>query len=139
MSTLWTCPKCQRKFEKRNQVHSCRFYPVEKHLVGKSVLAKSLYEILLKKMEKEVGPFRIESLTCCIHLVKDPAYTFGAVYILENKIRVHFGLGCKLVSPRINKFSQMSASRWLYSLDIKREAEIDKELIGWLKQAYEKK
>lgn len=138
MNNLWTCPKCQRKFEKKSQVHSCRFYPVEKHLAGKSEEAKSLYEILLRKMEKEVGTFRIESLPCCIHFVRDPAYTYGCVYILKDKIRVHFTIESKLEDSRIGKFTQMSANRWLYSLDIKSEEEIDKELLTWLKQAYGK-
>lgn len=138
MTNLWTCPKCRRQFVNKNQVHSCRVYPVEKHLQGKSEEAQSLYKILKEKIKKEVGSFRIESLPCCIHFVKDPAYTFAAVYILKNKIRVHFGLGYQLVSPRIEKFSQMSANRWLYSLGIRQKEEIDKEFLNWLKQAYDK-
>lgn len=136
MSSFWTCPKCKRLFANKNQVHSCRFFPVVKHLEGKGKLANSLYEILKEKIKKEIGFFRIESLPCCIHLVKDPAYTFAGVYILKDKIRIHFTLSYKLENPRIDKFSQMSANRWLYSLDVKQEEEIDKELLGWLKKGY---
>jgi hypothetical protein len=64
-------------------------------------------------------------------------YTFAAVYALKNKIRIHFTLDYKLENPRIDKSSQMSKKRYLYSIDIEKEDEINKELISWLKQAYD--
>ena len=133
---LWACPKCKRKFEKRNQSHSCAFYPVSKHLQGKEK-AKKLYNALTTKMKKEVGRFRVESLPCCIHFVS--TYTFAAAYALRDKIRIHFTLDHKLESPRISRFSQMSAKRYMYSIDIKDESELDKELFGWIKEAYKTK
>lgn len=129
---LWTCPKCKRKFKKRNQSHSCTVYPVAKHLNGKEK-AKKLYNALTTQMKKEVGRFRIESLPCCIHFVS--TCTFAAVYALRDKIRIHFTLDHKLESPRISRFSQISAKRYMYSIDIKDEGEPDKELFGWIKQA----
>lgn len=139
MTNLWTCSKCKRLFVNKNQVHSCRLYPVEKHLEGKGELAKSLYETLNEKIKREIGSFRIESLPCCIHFVKYPAYTFAGVYILKDKIKIHFTLNPELEDSRVDKFSQMSAHRWLYSLDIRQKGEIDKELMNWLTRSYEKK
>ncbi|NYZ60771.1 hypothetical protein H0O01_03680 [Candidatus Micrarchaeota archaeon] len=128
----WTCPKCKRKFEKKGQTHSCAFYPVAKHLAGKEV-GKKLYNALIAKMKKEIGKFRVESLPCCIHFVS--TYTFAAVYALRDKIRIHFTLDHKLESPRIIRFSQIAAKRYMYSIDIKDEGELDKELLGWIKEA----
>jgi hypothetical protein len=139
MKNLWVCPKCGRQFEKRKQGHSCKVYPLEKHFAGKEEISRPLYEELKKKFEKETGPFRVESLPCCIHFVKAPAYTFAGIFALKNRIRIHFSLNYKLENPRLGKFTQMSAHRWLYSVDIGKKEEMDKELIGWLKQAYEGK
>ena len=133
MTKKWTCPKCKRVFQKKNQGHSCTVYPVEKHLKNKDY-AKKLYSELKKIIRKKIGNFKIESLPCCIHFVS--SYTFAAVYALKNKIRIHFTLDYKLDSSRIDKFNQMSAKRYLYSIDIEKEDEIDKELISWLKKAY---
>ncbi len=132
MAKLWACPKCKRKFEKRNQGHSCAVYPVARHLKGKEI-GKKLYNALISKMKKETEKFRIESLPCCIHLVSN--YTFAGVYVLRDKIRIHFTLDHKLESPRISRFSQIAAKRYMYSIDIKDESELDKELFGWIKQA----
>lgn len=133
---LWTCPKCKRKFEKEGQSHSCTVYPVAKHLKGKEVGTR-LYNALSSKIKKEIGKFRIESLPCCIHFVS--THTFAGVYVLKDKIRIHFTLSRKLESPRISNFSQMSAKRYLYSMDIKDEKGMDKELMGWLKESYKAK
>ena len=132
MAKLWTCPKCKRKFEKTNQSHSCTVYPVAKHLKGKEV-GKMLYNALTTKMKKEIGRFRVESLPCCIHFVS--TYTFAAVYALRDKIRIHFTLSHKLDSPRIGRFSHVSGKRYMYSIDIKDEKEMDKELMGWIKES----
>jgi hypothetical protein len=139
MEELWVCPKCKRKFEKKNQVHSCTIYPVEKHFEGKGEVARSLYNELEERIKKDIGPFNVESLPCCIHFVG--TYTFTAVYALKNKIRIHFPLDYELRSPRINKYSQVSKSararyRYMYSIDIDKKDEIDKELVDWLQQAY---
>jgi len=135
MIKLWKCPKCGRKFEKENQMHSCTIYPVEKHFKGKEGM-KPLYNKLKEKIKKNIGSFWVESLPCCIHFVTAPAYTFAAVYALRDRIRIHFGLDYKLDDSRIDKFSQYSTNRYMYSIDIKNEKEIDAELVSWLKQAY---
>ncbi len=134
MKKLWTCPKCKRQFEKKGQTHSCTVYPLDKHFKGKEEVARPLFNKLKNKIEKNIGPLKIESLPCCIHFVS--SYTFAAVYALRNKIRIHFTLDYKLDSPRIDKFNQMSAKRYLYSIDIEKEEEMNEELISWLKQAY---
>ncbi len=133
---LWTCPKCKRKFGKGGQSHSCAFYPVSKHLAGKEIGTK-LYNALTSKIKKEVGKYRVESLPCCIHFVS--THTFACAYVLTEKIRIHFTLARKLESARIGRFSRMSAKRYMYSIDIKDEKEMDKELMGWLKESYKAK
>ena len=134
MKELWTCPKCKRQFEKRNQVHSCNLYPLDKHFKGKEKIARPLYDKLIEQVEKNIGFFKVESLPCCIHFVSN--YTFAAVYALKNQVRVHFTLNHELENLRIKKSSQMSKNKYLHSLDIEKSDEVDEELISWLRQAY---
>jgi hypothetical protein len=134
---LWKCPKCGRKFEKTEQPHSCTVYPVAKHLKGKETAAE-LYDELKTKIKKTIGPFRIESLPCCIHLVTT-TFTFAAAFAMKDRLRLHFALDHKMTSRRIRRQSQIAASRHMYEVDIKDKKEIDKELLGWLKEAYNTK
>ena len=131
---MWTCPKCKRDFFRINQSHSCVVYPIENHFKGKDKIVKQLFDDLVKRIENEIGPIKIESLPCCIHLVSN--YTFGAVWALKDKIRIDFRIDSKIDAPRIYKQEKMSVNRYLYYLDIVDRNDIDKKLIGWIKKAY---
>ena len=133
MPKLWTCPKCKRQFQKINQAHSCAAFPLEKHFKNKAY-AKSLFEFLKKEIIKKVGPLKIESLPCCIHLVSN--YTFGAVWALKDGIRIDFRIDRKIKTKKIHKMTQMSANRYLYYFDLRDKSEIDKEIISGIKEAY---
>ncbi|MBU0731704.1 hypothetical protein KKC88_02390 [Patescibacteria group bacterium] len=134
MASPWQCPKCARKFKNKNQAHSCRKFPLKNHFIGKKDIAEPLFDDLTKKIKKEIGPFKIQSLECCIHL--DRISSFGAVYALKDGIRIHFASNKPIASPRINKSSKISAQNYMHSLDIHKKSEINKQLINWLKLAY---
>lgn len=133
MKKLWKCPKCKREFAKEKQMHSCTIYPVEKHFKNKEY-SFGLYNKLKKKMREGIGDYKIESLPCCIHFVK--TYTFGAVFALKDRIRISFGLEHKIETKKKHSYYQISKNRHYYRVDILNEKELDKELIGWIKEAY---
>lgn len=136
ITTLWTCPKCERRFARKGQAHSCRFFPLEQHFEGKPA-GRLLYENFKRAVKKQVGSFKTESLECCIHFVS--TFTFAAVKIFKDKICVDFSLSRKIKSKRIAKVVQMSAHRYLYVIDILNEDEIDEELMEWIQEAHDKK
>jgi hypothetical protein len=131
---MWICPKCKREFLRNNQSHSCVVFPLENHFKGKEKIAKPLFDELVAQIEKKIGPVKIESLPCCIHLVS--SYSFSGVWALKDKIRIDFRLDEKIADPRIFKELQISANRYMYHLDIADKKDMDKKLIGWLKKAY---
>lgn len=133
---FWKCSKCKRRFEKKNQPHSCKYYPVEKHLKNRDY-AKKLYNKLKVVIKKKIGNFRIESLPCCIHFVTTSTnYTFMCVYALRDGLKMHFTLPDEIRSSRLPRLTKMSSHRYLYELNIKTTDEINSELIAWLKKGY---
>jgi hypothetical protein len=135
MKKIWKCPKCKRIFKRAKQQHSCISYPIEKHFERKEY-AKELYGNLKKIVQKRVGSFRVESLPCCIHFVTKGAYTFAAVFVLKDRIRLHIASEELPKSDRVKKSSKISSMRYLYSIDIKNKDEIDAEFIGRIKQSF---
>jgi hypothetical protein len=127
---MWQCPKCKREFSKTNQSHSCVEFKLEKHFKGKE-FAKELFDHLIEKINTKI---KIESLPCCIHLVSN--YTFGAVWALRDGIRIDFRLDHKIETQKLHRLVKMSSNRFLYYFDIKDKKEIDKEIIGYYKEAY---
>jgi hypothetical protein len=130
--TLWICPNCGRQFERTHQSHSCTIYPLEQHFIGKPV-GEMLYHQLKKELIKHFDLFKIESLECCIHFATD--LTFAAAKIFKKKIVVEFALNHKIKSNRITRLVEMSSKRFLHYVDVKKENEIDEELILWIKEA----
>lgn len=133
---LWKCPKCGRQFERKNQSHSCKNFPLEQHFYRKEK-GKMLYEKFRMAVKNQLGSFKIESLECCIHFVS--TFTFAAIKIFKEKIQVDFSLDHKIESKQIKKYTQMSANRHLYYINIISEDEIDGELMKWIQEAYNKK
>jgi len=129
---LWKCPECGRKFKRHGQTHSCRPFPLEQHFVNKP-RGRLLFSKFKQAAKKQVGYFKLESLECCIHFVS--IFTFAAVKILKDKIRVEFSLGRELKKRHITKSLQMSAHRYLYYVDILNEEGINDELLEWIKEA----
>ena len=134
--SFWKCPRCGREFERHNQAHSCKIYPLELHFNGKDA-SKTLYKKLCNEIRKENGPFKVESLECCIHLVSTS--TFAAIKILQNKLQIDFSLNHEIKNKRFIKSLKMSEHRFLYLLEIRNEEEIDDELLNWIKEAKELK
>ncbi|SDN10132.1 hypothetical protein SAMN05421813_14118 [Daejeonella rubra] len=134
--SLWKCPKCGRQFERPNQAHSCKTYPLELHFKGKDA-SRIIYENLYEKIKKVLGFYKVESLECCIHFVSTS--TFVAVKILKHKLQIDFSLSQELKNKRFVKAIKLSEHRFLYLLEITNEEEIDNELVNWIKEAHELK
>lgn len=130
---LWTCPKCGRQFQRKGQSHSCKLFPIQQHFKAKP-RGKKLYEVLCREIKKYTGPFKLESLECCIHFTT--TFTFAAVHILSDRIRVEFSLEHKITNTRITDCRKLSAHRYLHFIDITQEEDINEELMGWIKEAH---
>lgn len=131
---MWKCPKCKREFKKKNQSHSCVIYPIEKHFKNKEY-STDLFKKLVKKIEKDIGEVKIESLPCCIHLVSN--YAFSGVWLLKDSIKLDFRVDYPIESKRMLKEAVLSKNRYSYYLELKNEDDIDKEFMKWMKDAYE--
>lgn len=130
---MWKCIKCNREFSKKNQSHSCVVYPIEEHFKGKEY-STNLFKVLVKKIEKNIGEIKIESLPCCIHLVSD--YTFSGVWLLKDKLRLDFRVNYQIDSEKIIKQEKLSSNRYLYYIELKEEKDIDIDVLKWIKDSY---
>lgn len=131
MTKLWTCGKCKRKFEKENQSHSCVIYDIKNHFKNKEK-GKELYDELIEILKKEFK-FTIDSVPCCIHLVK--INTFLGIFILKDRIRLTIALPYEIKSKIIRQYAHVSKNRYHYQIEIKDKKDINKELLGWIREA----
>ncbi|MBP6391141.1 MAG: hypothetical protein KA175_03900 [Flavobacteriales bacterium] len=106
------------------------------HLDGKDKVVARIYEKLLNELNK-FGPVRIEPKKTSIHLANH--FGFAGVYTRSNYMNLEFHLDKRIQSKRIQKVEQASANRYHHVVKLNEPAEVDKELLGWLKRAYDLK
>jgi len=109
-------------------------FSVASHFAGKEPAARKIYERLLKASGK-FGAVIEDPKKTSIHLVNKTA--FAGVATRKSAIILTIKSDRKLASPRIHKSEQTSASRFHHEVKLTSVADVDAELTGWLKAAYE--
>lgn len=133
---MWTCPKCDRIFEKANQPHSCRKIPLEQHFKNKDK-ARDLFDYLIKQIDASIGKCRLISLPCCVHLFSH--YDFLAVLPKKDRLEIRFALNRQLDTPRVKVCVPLSTRLFKNCLDITSVGQIDTQLMDWLTESYNQK
>jgi hypothetical protein len=106
------------------------------HLKDKDPEVIKTYYHLINKLQ-DFGPLKIEPKKTSIHLGN--RFGFAGVYTRKDYINLEVHLNHKLDSPRVKKVEQASANRYHHTIRLSNQKEVDKELLTWLKEAYELK
>src|ERR1043165_9652698 len=109
-------------------------FNVKAHFGGKDAVTKKMYERLLKGAKK-FGRVIEDPKKTSIHLVNKTA--FAGVATRNKAIVLTIKSDRELSSPRVHKSEQTSARRFHHEVKLTSIAEVDAELLGWLKNAYE--
>ena len=108
-------------------------FSVESHFARKDAAVRKIYEGLLKSAKK-FGPVSEEPKKTSIHLMNQTA--FAGVATRKSALVLTIKSDRKLSSPRIHKSERTSANRFHHEVKLTPPAEVDAELVQWLKDAY---
>jgi hypothetical protein len=108
-------------------------FTIASHFAGKDPVVRNIYD-QLKKSIKQFGPIVEEPKKTSIHIVNRTA--LAGVATRKGHVVLTIKSDRKLASPRIHKSEQASASRFHHEVKLASPADVDEELIGWLKAAY---
>ena len=112
---------------------SGNFFTVNSHFEGKDTAVRQIYDRLLQASGK-FGPVAEEPKKTSIHLMNQTA--FAGVATRKSALVLTIKSDRKLSSPRIHKSEQTSARRFHHEVKLTSPAEVDSELVRWLKDAY---
>ena len=104
------------------------------HLHDKDPVVPATYQKLIKELQK-FGTLKIEPKKTSIHLGN--RFGFAGVYTRKDYINLEVHLNYKLTSKRVSKVEQASANRFHHTIKLSSVKDVDKELMNWLKEAYE--
>lgn len=106
------------------------------HLISREPIVSKIYMRLIKELQK-VGQLKIEPHKTSIHFGN--RFGFAGVYSRKNYINLEVHLNYELTSERVSKVEKAPANRYHHTLKLTIEKDVDKELLGWLKEAYDLK
>lgn len=104
------------------------------HFEGKPPELKAAYDRLIAVLN-EFGPMREVPKQTSIHLEKNSG--FAGIHPRKTHFNLEFRANIKIESPRIQRVLQVSSRRFEYTVKIAAPGDIDVELIGWLRGAYD--
>ena len=107
-------------------------FTVESHFVDKDSVRR-IYDRLLKEARR-FGPVMEDPKKTSIHLVNRTA--FAGVATRQHAVTLTIKSDRSLSSPRIHKSEQTSGKRFHHQVRVNSPAEVDSELVNWLKDAY---
>ncbi|MFN8333944.1 MAG: DUF5655 domain-containing protein [Cyclobacteriaceae bacterium] len=103
------------------------------HLQGKDEIVRKIYRKLIDKLSK-FGQLKIEPKKTSVHLRN--RLGFAGVYTRRSYLNLEVHLNYELKTPRISKIERASANRYHLTIKLTKDSEVDKELLGWLREAY---
>jgi len=109
-------------------------FTARSHFDGKDPVVRQIYDRVLKAAEK-FGPVKEDPKKTSIHLVNQTA--FAGVVARKSVIVLTIKSDRKIPSQRIHKSEQTSARRFHHEVKLRLPAEVNSELVEWLKEAYE--
>jgi hypothetical protein len=108
-------------------------FNVEEHFAGKDPVVGRIYANLLKQARR-FGPVQEDPKKTSIHL--NHVTAFAGVATRKTAIVLTIKSDQEISSPRIHKSERTSAKRFHHEVKLTTPADVDAELVGWLKKAY---
>ena len=128
----WTCPRCARTFARQDQLHSHDIKDLDAHFAGRHELLRVSFDKLIGALP---SPVQVEALRSVI--VLSARRTFSYVTVQANRLLVGMFLESALDSPRVVKIDHVSARKCGSVVSVRDPADVDDELLAWMRQAYQ--
>ncbi len=109
-------------------------FAVRQHFEGRTPAVRAIYDRILAATGR-FGPFQEEPKKTSIHLARKTA--FAGVATRKNALILTLKSATDLKSPRVSKHERASANRWHLEVRLDDPAQVDAEIEGWLRAAYE--
>ena len=109
-------------------------HTVKQHFENRVPEVKATYAAILKEAKK-FGPVKEEAKKTSIHLIRKSA--FAGVATRKTALILTLKSDSDISSTRINKREQASANRWHLETRLETPAQVDGEIVNWLRRAYE--
>jgi uncharacterized C2H2 Zn-finger protein len=131
---LWACPRCGNDFVNRIQYHSCRRVRLEDVFAGRSDRVRELFD-RFRRLIESMGPVKLVPYTGRVGFMV--RVRFAGAAPRSNWLDVGFWLTRRIESPRLRRVETLLPNAHLHWLRVANASDLDAELAGWLREAYD--
>lgn len=108
-------------------------HTVREHFEGKDPRVLETYEAVVMAA-RTFGPMLESPKKTSIHLDRKAA--FAGVATRKTSLILTIKSAADIDSPRVIRHQQTSPGRWHLEVRLEQPADVDRELVGWLRNAY---
>jgi FMN phosphatase YigB (HAD superfamily) len=131
---MWTCPKCNRPFKRRDQQHSCTLISKDSLFVNRPPALKKLFN-KIEKIVNGFGESRQETVRPDVIFFKTKS-TFLGIKVKKDHLEVEYFLDHLEDVPPVFKYLQTSKHRVVHLVAVDNAGDITPQLIKWMKASY---
>jgi Domain of unknown function (DUF5655) len=130
----WVCPICKRPFKNVNQQHSCTSINPETVFENRPEKIKKIYNKLYIACSK-FGNMQVTATKDAVFFKNDG--TFASIKPKKEAIVIEFFLPTAIDEFPVYKTVILSKNRVVHYVQADDLAQVDKQLLSWLKTSYE--
>ncbi|HWM02150.1 MAG TPA: DUF5655 domain-containing protein [Actinophytocola sp.] len=132
--TAWTCPKCDRRFGRRNQSHECSpAMSLEDYFATGPPFERPIFDAVHGHLTT-VGPVHLEPVS--VGLFFKRSRTFVELRPMTRWVVLSFILSRSVDDPRITRRITISGHRTYHQTKLRSPADVDDQVRDWLTDAY---
>ena len=133
--TAWTCPKCDRRFGRRNQSHECApAMTLEDYFAADGPpFERPIFDAVHAHLTS-LGPLHLEPVS--VGLFFKRSRTFAELRPMTRWMKLSFILSRRVGDPRISRCLTVSGSRIYHETRLREPADVDEQVRDWLTGAY---
>ncbi|MFC2111435.1 DUF5655 domain-containing protein [Bacteroidota bacterium] len=130
---MWTCPYCKRNFIYKPSEHTCRFYTLDDHFIGKNLKLKPIFDFLISKLSN-LDNLKIEAVKNTILLKNRVIFT--SLTIQKNSIIVKLLLETQCEIFPVYKIDKATKTKFCHYIKLEEIDDVNEQLINWISESY---
>lgn len=131
----WTCPRCDREFDRAHQSHTCSpGNDIAETFAGSPDAHRAVCEAIVGYLQT-LGPVHVDAVRVGVFLKTQRK--LAEVRPKSRWVSLELVLPSTLRSPRVARHARQSEGRIVHWIRLVRPDEVDAELEGWLRLAYD--
>jgi hypothetical protein len=117
----------------RNQSHACLDISADEHLVGKSALAREIYETVVEALE-DCGEFRVHAQKTRIAFIS--RMSFAGISATKSAVDLSLILPAPIEDERVRKLVLYGPTSWGHTIRLTEPSSVDAHVKRWLCEAW---